>query len=72
MGVATGSGTSSIHDFVQFTIMGRDGKLEVIVGPDGNPALIGQLPHEMLWFVVDMKKHKPVGDPFTGGMASKS
>ena len=65
--VATGTGTVSIYDVGQFTIMGRDGKLEVIEVPDGNPALVGQLPLEMLCFVVDIKNHKLVGDPLTGG-----
>lgn len=65
--VATGTGTVSVYDVVQFTILGREGKLEVIEVPDGNPALIGQLPLEMLCFVVDMKNHRLVGDPFTGG-----
>lgn len=65
--VATGTGTVSVYDVVQFTIMGREGKLEVIEVPDGNPALIGQLPLEMLCFVVDMKTHRLIGDPFTGG-----
>lgn len=65
--VATGTGTVSIYDVVQFTVLGRDGKLEVIEVPDGNPALVGQLPLEMLCFVVDMKTHRLIGDPFTGG-----
>jgi clan AA aspartic protease len=65
--VATGTGTVSVYDVVQFTIQGREGKLEVIEVPEGNPALIGQLPLEMLCFVVDMKNHRLVGDPFTGG-----
>lgn len=64
---ATGPGTVSVYDVVQFTIQGRDGKLEVIEVPDGTPALVGQLPLEMLCFVVDMKNHRLVGDPFTGG-----
>jgi clan AA aspartic protease len=65
--VATGTGTVSVYDVVQFTIMGRDGKLEVIEVPDGNPALVGQLPLEMLCLVVDPKNQRLVGDPFTGG-----
>lgn len=65
--VAIGYGTLSVYDVVQFTIQGRDGKLEVIEVPDGNPALIGQLPLEMLCFVVDMKNRKLIGDPFTNG-----
>jgi clan AA aspartic protease len=65
--VATGTGTVSVYDVVQFTIMGRDGKLEVIEVPDGNPALIGQLPLEMTCLVVDPKNQRLIGDPFTGG-----
>lgn len=47
--------------------MGRDGKLEVIEVPDGNPALIGQLPLEIACLVVDPKNQRLIGDPFTGG-----
>ncbi len=65
--VATGTGVVSIYDVVQFTIMGREDKIQVIEVPDGNPALVGQLPLEMLCFVVDRKNHKLIGDPFTGG-----
>lgn len=65
--VATGTGTVSVYDVVRFTIMGREGKLEVIEVPDGNPALVGQLPLEMLCLVVDPKNQRLVGDPFTGG-----
>jgi clan AA aspartic protease len=65
--VATGTGTVSIYDVVQFTVMGREGKLEVIEVPDGNPALIGQPALEILRFVVDPKNQRLIGDPFTGG-----
>src|SRR5437762_11734802 len=41
--VATRTGTVSIYEVVRFTVMGREGKLEVIGVPDGNPALVGQL-----------------------------
>jgi len=65
--IATGTTILSIYDIVQFTIMGRDDKIQVIEVPDGTPTLIGQLPLEMLCFVVDMKNHRLIGDPFTGG-----
>jgi len=65
--IATGTTILSIYDIVQFTIMGRDDKIQVIEVPDGTPTLIGQLSLEMLCFVVDMKNHRLIGDPFTGG-----
>jgi clan AA aspartic protease len=65
--VATGTGTVSIYDVVQFTIMGRDGVVQVIEVPDGNPALIGQIPLEIACLVVDPKNQRLIGDPFTGG-----
>ena len=64
---ATGTGVLSTYDVVQFTIMGREDKIQVLEVPDGTPALVGQLPLEMLCFVVDPVNQRLVGDPFTGG-----
>ncbi|MBX9580860.1 MAG: retroviral-like aspartic protease family protein [Gemmataceae bacterium] len=63
----TGTTTVSIYDVVQLTVQGRDCKVEVIEVPDGTPALVGQLPLEMMSFVVDVTNHRLTGDPATGG-----
>lgn len=64
---ATGTTLVGIYDVVQLTIQGRECKIEVMEVPDGTPALVGQLPLEMLSFVVDMTNHRLAGDPATGG-----
>jgi hypothetical protein len=35
--------------------------------PDGTPALIGQVPPELLDFLVDPCGHRPIGNPRHGG-----
>jgi clan AA aspartic protease len=51
----------------RLTIMGRDYPTDISELPDRCPVLIGQLPLEAMDFVVDMRKHKVIGNPAHGG-----
>ncbi|MBX9626393.1 MAG: retroviral-like aspartic protease family protein [Gemmataceae bacterium] len=64
---ATGTTTVAVYDVVRLAVQGRECKVEVMEVPDGTPALVGQLPLEMMSFVVDMTNHRLTGDPTTGG-----
>lgn len=64
---ATGTAIVSVYDVVRLAVQGRECKVEVMEVPDGTPALVGQLPLEMMSFVVDMTNHRLTGDPTTGG-----
>lgn len=52
---------------VQLTVQGRDCIVEVAEIPDVCPALIGQVPLEMLDFVVDPVGQRLIGNPDHGG-----
>jgi predicted aspartyl protease len=62
-----GLATFLIYGAVRLTILGRDCHLDVVELPDDCPVLIGQLPLEVLDFVVDMSAHRLVGNPAHGG-----
>lgn len=63
---AHGTGAIGIFEAVRVTIMGRDCVVEVMEVPDDVPALIGQIPLEMLDFV-DMQGRRLTGNPAHGG-----
>jgi hypothetical protein len=48
-------------------VQDRDRVIEVAELPDGCPPLIGQIPLEMLDFVVDLKNRRLIGNPDQGG-----
>lgn len=52
---------------VKLTIQGRDCNVDVLELPDGIPALIGQVPLELLDFVVDPPGRRLIGNPAHGG-----
>jgi predicted aspartyl protease len=52
-----------IYDLVKLTIQGRDCEIRVAEVADNSPVLIGQLPLEMLDFVIDHEARKLVGNP---------
>jgi predicted aspartyl protease len=54
-------------DAVRLTIMGRDCTIDVVEVPDPVPVLIGQVPLELLDFVVDPKNQCLIGNPEHGG-----
>lgn len=63
----TGPTEAAIYSAVRFTIQGRDGKLDVMEVPDDVPVLVGQIPLEMLDFVVDPSGLRLIGNPAHGG-----
>jgi clan AA aspartic protease len=63
----TGPTTANKYDAVRLTIQDRECTIVVMEVPDTVPVLIGQIPLEMLDFVVDMKNHKITGNPAHGG-----
>ena len=58
---------ASLYGPVQFTIQDRTGKLEVMEMADDVPVLIGQIPLELLDFVVDPQSCSLTGNPAHGG-----
>jgi predicted aspartyl protease len=56
-----------IFDAVQLTVQERDCLVEVAEIPDDCPLLIGQIPLELLDFVVDPSGQKLIGNPDHGG-----
>jgi predicted aspartyl protease len=65
----TTAGTLSfgIYEPVRLTVQDRDCVIEVCEIPDDCPSLIGQVPLEMLDFVVDPSGQRLVGNPEHGG-----
>ena len=64
---ANGMATFNIYSPVRLTIQERDCVIEVAELPDDCPTLIGQIPLEMLDFVVDTPGHRLIGNPEHGG-----
>jgi clan AA aspartic protease len=67
--VVTSSGvkTAEVFDAVRLTIMGRDCTVEVMQVPDVVPALVGQVPLEVLDLVVNPIAGTLTGNPAHGG-----
>lgn len=64
---STGVGEAALYDAVRLTIQGRSCTVDVMEVPDDVPALIGQVPLELLDFVVDPGGQKLMGNPAHGG-----
>jgi len=64
---STGKTTVSVYDAVRLTIMGRDCTVEVVELPDDVPPLVGQVPLELLDFVVNPQLRSLTGNPAHGG-----
>jgi predicted aspartyl protease len=64
---SNGAGQTDVYAVVRLTIQGRDCNLDVLEVPDGVPVLIGQVPLELLDFVVDPVNRKLIGNPAHGG-----
>jgi len=64
---AAGDVQFGIHQAVRLTVQERDCVVEVAEIPDDCPVLIGQIPLEMLDFVVDTTGQKLIGNPEHGG-----
>jgi predicted aspartyl protease len=56
-----------IYSSVRLTVQGRDCDVEVSELPDDCPILIGQVPLELLDFVVDPVGQRLIGNPAHGG-----
>ncbi len=65
----TSSGTAvvQIYGGVRLTIQGRECLMDVAELPNDCPVLIGQVPLELLDFVVDVPGQKLIGNPAHGG-----
>jgi len=56
-----------VYAGVRLTIQGRDCIIDVTEIPDACPVLIGQVPRELLDFVVDPVGQRLIGNPLHGG-----
>ena len=64
---AGGTTTLDVYGAAQIDIMGRLAITDVIVVPEGSPVLVGQVPLEMMDWVIDMTAKKLIGNPAHGG-----
>jgi predicted aspartyl protease len=58
---------ADLYEAVRLTIQGRTCTIDVLEVADNVPTLIGQVPLELLDFVVDLRGGKLVGNPAHGG-----
>jgi len=65
----TSAGSVSLRVFgtVRLTIQGRECVADVVELPDECPALVGQVPLELMDFVVDPGRQRIIGNPEHGG-----
>jgi predicted aspartyl protease len=59
--------TFRVYGGVRLTVQGRECHVDVIELPEGSPVLIGQVPLELLDFVVDPAHQCLIGNPAHGG-----
>ena len=64
---SAGPVTVQMYGTVRLTIQGRDCPSDVLEVPDDCPVLIGQIPLELLDFVVDPVNQRLIGNPAHGG-----
>lgn len=64
---AAGESVVRLFSAVRLTINGRDCPIDVTEIPEGCPVLIGQVPLELMDWVVDMRNQKLIGNPAHGG-----
>jgi clan AA aspartic protease len=67
MRTAKGSTKTDIYEAVRLTIQDRNCTIDVCQVAEGCPVLIGQVPLELLDFVVDPKRQRLIGNPEHGG-----
>jgi predicted aspartyl protease len=63
----SGPANVQVYGTVRLTVQGRECNADVSELPDECPVLIGQLPLEMLDFVVDPVGQRLIGNPAHGG-----
>lgn len=64
---ASGMAEFNVYGMVLLTVQDRDARVEVTELPEGSPVLIGQVPLELLDFVIDPKAQRLIGNPAHGG-----
>jgi predicted aspartyl protease len=64
---AAGDVQVQVFGAVRLTVQGRDCTIDVTEVPENCPVLIGQVPLELLDFVVDPKGRRLIGNPAHGG-----
>ena len=62
-----GPSEAFVYGPVRLTIDGRFCNVDVMQVPDSVPVLVGQVPLELLDFVVDPKRQRLIGNPAHGG-----
>jgi predicted aspartyl protease len=64
---AAGVREANMYEPVRLTVQGRDCTVDVAELPDTAPVLLGQVPLELLDFVVDPQGQRLIGNPAHGG-----
>ena len=64
---SSGEQRAALYDPVRLTIQSRECTVDVMEVPDTVPVLIGQVPLELLDFVVDARSQQLIGNPAHGG-----
>ncbi len=63
-----GTRTRGVYDPVRLELMGRQGTFDVVDIDEQVPNLLGQVPLEVLDFVVDSQRRKLIANPEHGGI----
>jgi len=64
---STGLATFHVYGGVRLTVQGRECQVDVVELPEDSPVLLGQVPLELLDFVVDPANQRLIGNPAHGG-----
>jgi clan AA aspartic protease len=64
---SAGENQATMYEAVRLTIQGRDCTVDVMEVPDVVPPLIGQVPLELLDYVIDPAGQRLIGNPAHGG-----
>ncbi len=64
---AAGVREANVYEAVRLTVQGRDCTIDVAELPDTAPVLLGEVPLELLDFVVDPRGQRLIGNPAHGG-----
>ena len=62
-----GLGVVNVYEPVRLSVQGRTCNVDVVEVPDDVPALIGQVPLELMDWIVDLKNQRLIGNPEHGG-----
>lgn len=67
MMTSRGPANANTFSAVRLLVQGRDCTVDVVEIPDGVPVLLGQVPLELMDFVVDPVNQRLIGNPEHGG-----